>query len=341
MTPYRAWPLERTAAEIPRTPARYRPTGKMRAIARAALPFVLPFLLAFTLALALGKLVDPILALLGILPGLVALLFTLLWSRRASRQQLGRWARRTEDGLWLMATARFAAAGRIFEELIDESRDAPEQHAGFVLQRAKTYLRQGSIDQALALFHTVNEWNGLPAGPARTELFASLAVAHTLRGDLDEARSWQRQAVKGKRARDRGALLLCEAMLEARSGHYREVSDMISEAWPEAERAAPAADLRILRILRAFVASQLDASAPRTKEVESILEDARSIRVDQLAYLRSSWPELDSFLRTGGRRLRVESASNAASSEESKEEDEDDESDGARLLRELPRGRSA
>ncbi|MEO6418251.1 MAG: hypothetical protein ABIP39_02520, partial [Polyangiaceae bacterium] len=139
MTPYRAWPLERTPAEI--------------------------------------------------------LLCTLLWSRGGTRHQRGRWARRTEDGLWLIATARFAAAGRVFEELIDESRDEPEQHAGFVLQRAKTYLRQGSIDQALALFHAVNEWDGLPVGPARTELFASLAVAHTLRGDLDEARSWQRLAV--------------------------------------------------------------------------------------------------------------------------------------------------
>lgn len=305
------------------------------------MPFVLPFLMAFTIALALGKLVDPILALLGILPGLVALLCTLLWSRRGSRQQLGRWARRTEDGLWLMTTARFAAAGRLFEELIDESQDAPAQHAVFVLHRAKTYLRQGSIDQALALLHTVNEWGGLPPGAERTDLFASLAVAHTLRGDLDEARSWQRLAVKGKRARDRGALLLCEAMLEARSGHYREVSDMISEAWPEAERVAPAADLRILRILRAFVASRLDASTPRTKEVETILEDARSLRVDQLAYLRSSWPELDAFLRTGGSRLRVESAPNAAGGEDGKEQYEDEESDGARLLRELPGGRSA
>ncbi|MEO6420495.1 MAG: hypothetical protein ABIP39_13850, partial [Polyangiaceae bacterium] len=117
--------------------------------------------------------------------------------------------------------------------------------------------------------------------------------------------------------------------------------DMISEAWPEAERVAPAADLRILRVLRAFVGWRLDPHAPASKEVEAILEDARSLRVDQLAYLRSSWPELDAFLRTGGARVRVESAPNAASGDEGKEHDEDEESEGARLLGELPRGRSA
>ena len=66
------------------------------------------------------------------------------------------------------------------------------------------------------------------------------------------------------------------------------------------------------------------------------------LRVDQLAYLRSSWPELDTFLRTGGSRLRVEPlAPNAASGEESKDDDENEEEGGARLLRELPGGRSA
>ena len=156
-------------------------------------------------------------------------------------------------------------------------------------------LRRGELDRAIDLFGDLAKGSQLLKVREYAEWVpAHLAIAMTLRGDLDVAERWLEETRRSRVSHSR-MVFVAEALLLSRKGEHEAVQRLLEDGWREAEGALSGDWLRILRLLRAFAASRV--AGPRGEgEAHELLRALRPVRPGEFAYLGRSWPDLGTFL---------------------------------------------
>lgn len=160
------------------------------------------------------------------------------------------------------------------------------------LNLAYLLFHQGDLDAGLRCLGQVERSHGrLPAAYGQT-VADRLALGLALRGDLEAADGWLEQARRRRPAPGLvpGTLhLVAEAILVARRGDAPRAHRLLSEAWADVERTTPAAQVRPLQVVRAFLSTAAGAPLPAV-----VAEAAAGARAH--AWLGAGWPELAAFI---------------------------------------------
>ena len=226
------------------------------------------------------------------------------WSVVRRRRMYG-YLRDNDDGVALLVAGDLDEATRVFDELCHRSRGMPALHSLFVYNRAVAHLERGELDRSIALFSAVLHagWIG-HSGPMSVHypaVLGRLAVAEALRGRVEQADGWRARAHAATSAPKRGGLLLVDAVVEGRLGHFERVVERVEDGWTRAENLVTARQLRSIRLMQAFALERLSTSdyraVPRETDLQRALQSVRDGRRGELDYLAVSWDELRAFLR--------------------------------------------
>ncbi len=224
----------------------------------------------------------------------------------ARRWRMYRFLRANDDGVAMLVSGEFAAAAEVFDKLCMGSTTMPALHSIFVYNRAVTHLESGELDRAVALLCAVLHGGWITSKGALAvyypNVLSRLAIAEALRGRLEQAQAWRERAHTATSAPKQGALLLLDIVVEARSGHYKRVVELIEDGWGRAENHLTARQLRTLRLLQAFALERQGGAADyravsRETDLLRALEGARAGRAGEFGAMLAHWPELEDFAR--------------------------------------------
>jgi tetratricopeptide (TPR) repeat protein len=231
--------------------------------------------------------------------GIVAMVFVLLARRLMQRRLAVRLVRENDEALALLNAGDLGAAGAAFDRSASQARSVPLLHAFAVFNRGVVALRQGQIDEAIALIGSALEsgWLSEPMYGGLPFALTGMATCHAIKGDLDRAEAFQRQAHAAVSPSKRGMTMVVDALIACRRSRFDEVAGAVDNNWSLAEGALPAAHLRSLRLLRAFAAERLgeDESA-----VAKRIDATKPVRAGEQSYLATDWPEYRDFLAKHG-----------------------------------------
>jgi hypothetical protein len=246
---------------------------------------------------------------MALAPGPPWIVVALLWAGLVGRSigQRGRSQRMirvNDEAQALLAAGEVARASAMFETLCRSSRGMPGLHSLFVYNRGVAYLRAGEPQRARALFLAVLRGGWFARGGVfsgyRPLLFAALASAAAIEGDVDDAIRWQRAAHDSVFEAKRGILLVVDAMIAARGERWAEVVRAVDEGWTRAENLLTASHLRILRLLRAFALERDPRASYRGEspdaEIRAGLAAARPFQSGEFDHLVARWPDFRQFL---------------------------------------------
>lgn len=237
--------------------------------------------------------------------GLVPLLGgygALVWWSLDRRRRALDYVQQNDDAVAWLNAGEVDRAEQVFETLIEQSRSTPGYHALFVYNRGVAYLRRGYFDRAISLFHSVLEsgWLNSDRMPFRPLLFAGLATAHALRGDIPSAEHWLREAHGAISDAKRGALLMADVILALRTGRARDALAMMDAGWAAAEGVLSPIQIRTLRLLKAFALEHTPPGPPRDAEVQRLLAGIAPHPPGAFDYVATNWPEFGRFLAAHG-----------------------------------------
>lgn len=131
---------------------------------------------------------------------------------------------------------------------------------------------------------------------------ADLALYCALLGKLDEAESWLK-AVDERAAKQHNASLpamraFSQAVLDCRRDRCEDAARSLDEEWGKCEAVLTGADLRPLRVVRAFAHA---ARGPRASGIaDDCLASMRPAYEGELDFLGVAWPEMQAFLVSHG-----------------------------------------
>jgi hypothetical protein len=150
--------------------------------------------------------------------------------------------------------------------------------------------RLGELAPAGAALAAVERSHGVVPSRYGQGVASFLSLVLALQGELEPAAGWAAQARKRRVPAGLGTArlhLAAEAVVASRAGDATDAATRIEQAWPELARSYQAADLRPLRLVRAF----LLGAAGRPGEEEEVAALAREHR-----WMGAEWPELAAFL---------------------------------------------
>jgi hypothetical protein len=226
-----------------------------------------------------------------VLFGIVALR---AWGQIAGK----RWSTRNNVAVRLIGEGKPEEAVAILDEILARSRIFPVAYSLYLWNRGIALMRLGRFVEARAAIASVQSTNWLDRPrfnhfvPA---VMVSMGNLETLEGNLDAAEQWRRSAHAKLTSASSVAALPLDVMLAARRGEYDHAEALCESQWTAAEAALTARDVKLLRVLRAYVASRRAASDRRT--VEQWLAGAKPIPSGMFDYLGTAWPEFDAFAR--------------------------------------------
>jgi len=230
----------------------------------------------------------------GAIGAYVAIVGWQLGRRRRAIKLVGE----NDDGVALLNAGDIDGAARVFDQLASDARSIPFHHALVVYNRAITYLRQGEPEQALRLLAAVQHagWLEVKNLPYRSLLAIGVSSAYAQVGDLQQAVAWQQRAHGLVSPAKRGLLVSLDATIATRAGDYAAAAQIFELGWASAEGLLPAAQMRSLKALKAFVLLHLPPDAARRAEVDRIIAELTPPRGSEFFGMGARWPEMQDFL---------------------------------------------
>jgi hypothetical protein len=223
-------------------------------------------------------------------------LFMLVSSFRLAFQQ--------QDVMASVRAGEYDAARRHIEKLLPSIRmiglGAPE----LALALGAVEVESGRFARGLAILEAAraSRWfDWPPSRRNRGPLWGSIAFAHAMLGDATAAEQALGQARRDATGRQRGQLLLDEAVVLARLGRGRELADSVAQHLAAAEDILPLWSLRVILVLREL-AARGDAAPGYRESAEDTTRDRLAdpkVRM-WLSRLAPSWSELQTFLAGHG-----------------------------------------
>jgi hypothetical protein len=283
------------AASVPSAPPRYQPSTLATVRLRVMTP-LLPLFAGFGLGLVFAG--EPTLALSLMGAGLVAGLALSLRTKARARRAAALFEDQNSLGLARLAVHDYDDALRIFERLVDEAKPYPINHSVFVLNCAVAYLHRCEFDRALSLMDAAHRGRWLENAKYRSQrvtLLRQMAMALALKGDLDAADRYHALAGQTITANQVGVLLASQAVVAMRRGDYAGGLAKMEANWKEAEAVLPAAQMKILRLLRAMAVTHVDEAGTRTAEVGALVDGTKPLEPAEIAHFARAWREFREF----------------------------------------------
>jgi hypothetical protein len=226
--------------------------------------------------------------------GVGATLGLRLWARRAGVE----WNKSNAQAVRLIGEGRPDEAAVILDGVLRRSRLFPVAYSLYLWNRAVADTRRGRFSDARALCTSV-----LAARWFERRLFRhyvpavkiSLGLVEALAGDLDAAERWRREAHALLTSESSNAALPLDVLVATRRGQLDEAEALLRARWTAAEASLPARDMKLLRVLRAFIASR--RTAVDRSEVDQWLAGARPVPKGMFDYVGTAWPEFAAFAR--------------------------------------------
>ena len=300
--PYREPPTEGHEPQTPSWPPTPRPPlSKATYWSGYSVALLLPILLAGVLAIDAMPATDdaarqPLLlgatALLAW--GFGAFLGLHLWARVAGAS----WNKANTMAVRLMGEGQPEKAIAVLDEMLPRTRLFPVAYSLYLWNRGIATGQTGRFDEARAILTGVHaaHWfdrrlfkHFVPA------VMVSLGKVEALAGHLDAAERWSREANAKLASASSATALPLAVLLAARRGKLDEAEALCASQWTAAEATLPARDVKLLRVLRAFVASRR-AGVDRA-EVDQWLAGAKPVPAGMFDYVGAAWPEFQAFAR--------------------------------------------
>jgi hypothetical protein len=223
---------------------------------------------------------------------MVALVGLRAWGQVAGKK----WSARNNVAVRLIGEGKPDEAIAILDEILAKCRIFPVAHSLYLWNRGIALMRLGRFIEARAAIASVQATNWLDRPrfnhfvPA---VMVSMGNLEALEGNLDAAEQWRRSAHAKLTSSSSVAALPLDVLLAARRGEFDRAEALCEAQWTAAEAALTARDMKLLRVLRAYVANRR-ASADR-REVDQWLAGAKPIPAGMFDYLGTAWPEFEVF----------------------------------------------
>ena len=231
--------------------------------------------------------------------GLIGALILLIVSRTRRTRA---WTAQARTAIGQLHSGDTTAAGRTFDFLCRDSYQSPVRHihAGFVFNRALTYLYAGKLDRTLSLNMAIlqSRWfeeerygmvHYLP------EIMETTARCYALKGKLEKAEEYQLIAHDVTAPEREARMILLDLIIAIRRGRYDVAIKDADARWASVEELLSAADVKSARVLRAF-ALKLQKPDLSADEMKDALEGTKFFTEGQFDYLAGDWPEFREFL---------------------------------------------
>lgn len=224
--------------------------------------------------------------------GVLALASLRIWGHVSGK----RWSASNNAAVRLIGEGKPGEALAMLDAILAQSRAFPVAYSLYLWNRGIALVRLGRFAEARAAIAPVhaNRWLDRPRFnhfvPA---VMVSMGNLETLDGNLDAAEQWRRTAHAKLASSSSVAALPLDVMLAARRGEFDRAETLCEAQWTSAEAALTARDVKLLRVLRAYVASRRAGS--ERGRVEQWLAGARPIPPGMFDYLGTAWPEFEAF----------------------------------------------
>lgn len=216
------------------------------------------------------------------------------WGRVAGKK----WSARNNAAVRLIGEGKPDEAVAILDEILAKSRVFPVAYSLYLWNRGIALVRLGRFVEARAAIASVQRTNWLER-PGFNQfvpaVMVSLGNLEALEGNLDAAEQWRRSAHAKLASSSSVAALPLDVLLAARRGELDRAEALCESQWTAAEAALTARDMKLLRVLRAYVASRRAPGDRR--EMDQWLAGAKPIPAGMFDYLGTAWPEFDAFAR--------------------------------------------
>lgn len=224
-----------------------------------------------------------------------ALVVLRTWGRIAGKK----WSARNNAAVRLIGEGKPDEAVAILDEILAKSRIYPVAYSLYLWNRGIALVRMGRFAEARAAIASVQRTNWLDR-PGFNQfvpaVMVSLGNLEALEGNLEAAEQWRRSAHAKLASSSSVAALPLDVLLAARRGELDRAEALCESQWTAAEAALTARDMKLLRLLRAYVASRRSPSDRR--ETDQWLAGAKPIPAGMFDYLGTAWPELASFVQS-------------------------------------------
>lgn len=188
-------------------------------------------------------------------------------------------------------------AAVILDALLARSFANPARYSLYLLNRGVAALEMGNLADARAMLCGVQQrvvWLEKAFPPFVPVLLEALGRTEALAGDLDAAEKWQGET-RARLVSGSVTALQLDVIIAARRGRLDDAEALLQLNWNAAEGRMTAPAMKLVRVLRAFVANR------RTPDddgaVEVWLAGVRPVRGGMFTYLGTQWPDFAAFER--------------------------------------------
>jgi Flp pilus assembly protein TadD len=235
-------------------------------------------------------------ALLNVFSSLFFIVTMLILLAMISRARLedSRGIEANQHAIALLNDGQVDEAARAFQELA-RSFEHADGHAVYVFNTGVSFMLQGNLRRAFAVFNAVKLSRRFGFGPHSTHeplLHAEMSACAALLGWTDEAQSLRARAFRRLSHEEHARLALTDAILALRAKDPRLALEVIRRHGPSAEGLLRPPTIRALMILRAFALEELRAFDEADQAVRRLMP----IRPAEFVWLGAEWPEMRAFL---------------------------------------------
>jgi tetratricopeptide (TPR) repeat protein len=163
-----------------------------------------------------------------------------------------------------------------------------------------TLMRQGRLEEALAVLENNDAANerALKQVTLHGTSSVDLSLVCALLGKIEDAESWlrvtERRAATSANPSLSAMTVFARAVLDCRRERYEDAARLLDEQWPECEAALKGAELRPLRVVRAYAHA---AMGPRNAGVaDNLLASSRPVYDGEYDFMGVAWPAMQPFL---------------------------------------------
>ena len=201
------------------------------------------------------------------------------------------------EGLLALGRGELDRAEKLFRPWIRTRGTSPAVRRAGRYNLGFTTMQRGDLEQAIAL-HTRNEQGPL-GGELKKHSAVQLALCLGLRGDLEVAAAWVREAERRAGTTVPPLLIVARAVVDCRRGEPAAAAKLLADEWNHLEGQLTAAQLRPARVLRSFAVHA--AEGPRgAGRADKLLAACEPRFAGEYRWLGVAWPEMQTFLRTHG-----------------------------------------
>ncbi|NVB39996.1 hypothetical protein G6O69_19280 [Pseudenhygromyxa sp. WMMC2535] len=193
-------------------------------------------------------------------------------------------------------------AEAVLDEVLASRRTPPSIRCFAAYYRALTSLRRGDYADARARLHGVldSQWvnNGRTLQGIAPGVYASMALAATLDGDLEDAERWRELGRRSPASLERH-WFVSDAYVLARRQRWTELLEFLERHQDAIEGTVSGVGIRQLQLLKAFALTQLQEREDNYRglhsgeDIHAMLHGTRRGRFDHIA---KRWPELRAFM---------------------------------------------